>query len=131
MRLLPRRAPGSNEEGCGEGEPAGDGGHHREHRARGDAFARGGHRVAGHADGPRETGDELEHAPSGHERDEVATQHPHLAHEFLRSIVEGRPALVDEETAANWTCVGICAHQSAMKGGERGWGRWSWWLGGG
>ncbi|MFC7620268.1 Gfo/Idh/MocA family protein [Microlunatus sp. GCM10028923] len=45
--------------------------------------------------------------------------HPHLAHEFIRSIVEGRPPLVDELTAANWTSVGICAHQSAMAGGVR------------
>jgi len=45
--------------------------------------------------------------------------HPHLAHEFLRSIVEERPPLVDAVTAANWTSVGICAHQSAMAGGVR------------
>lgn len=45
--------------------------------------------------------------------------HPHLAHEFLRSIVEGRAAAIDAVTAANWTSVGICAHESAMRGGER------------
>lgn len=45
--------------------------------------------------------------------------HPHLAHEFLRSIVEGRKPSVDEVTSANWTCVGICAHESAMAGGAR------------
>ena len=45
--------------------------------------------------------------------------HPHLAHEFVRSIVEGRKPLVDEEIAGNWTCVGICAHESAMAGGKR------------
>lgn len=45
--------------------------------------------------------------------------HPHLAHEFVRSIVEERPAAIDAETAANWTAVGICAHESAMSGGER------------
>ncbi|MEV0385527.1 Gfo/Idh/MocA family oxidoreductase [Nonomuraea sp. NPDC050643] len=45
--------------------------------------------------------------------------HPHLAHEFVRSIVEERPPAVDETTAANWTSVGICAHESAMRGGER------------
>jgi predicted dehydrogenase len=45
--------------------------------------------------------------------------HPHLAHEFVRSIVEERRPLVDEVTAANWTCVGICAHESAMAGGAR------------
>jgi len=45
--------------------------------------------------------------------------HPHLVHEFLRSIVENRKPLVDEVRSANWTCTGICAHQSAMAGGER------------
>lgn len=45
--------------------------------------------------------------------------HPHLAHEFVRSIVEDRPAAIDPVTAANWTSVGICAHESAMAGGQR------------
>jgi len=45
--------------------------------------------------------------------------HPHLAHEFVRSIVEARPPAIDEVTAANWTSVGICAHESAMDGGRR------------
>jgi predicted dehydrogenase len=45
--------------------------------------------------------------------------HPHLAHEFVRSIVEDRPSAIDEVTAANWTSVGICAHTSAMTGGAR------------
>lgn len=44
--------------------------------------------------------------------------HPHMAHEFVRAIVENRKASVDGPVAANWTSVGICAHQSAMKGGE-------------
>jgi len=44
---------------------------------------------------------------------------PHLVHEFVRSIVEERRASVDEVTAADWTAAGICAHESAMKGGER------------
>ena len=43
--------------------------------------------------------------------------HPHLAHEFLRSIVEGRRPSVDEQRSANWTAVGLCAHASAMQGG--------------
>ncbi len=43
--------------------------------------------------------------------------HPHLVHEFVRSIVEGRRPRVDAVTAANWTAAGICAHQSAMLGG--------------
>jgi predicted dehydrogenase len=45
--------------------------------------------------------------------------HPHLAHEFIRAIVEGRSPLPDAATSANWTMTGICAHGSAMKGGER------------
>jgi len=45
--------------------------------------------------------------------------HPHLAHEFLRSIVENRKPFVDEQKSANWTSTGICAHDSAMKGGEK------------
>ncbi|UED87599.1 Gfo/Idh/MocA family protein [Streptomyces profundus] len=45
--------------------------------------------------------------------------HPHMAHEFLRSIVEDRAPAIDEVTAANWTSVGICAHESAMNGGAR------------
>jgi predicted dehydrogenase len=43
--------------------------------------------------------------------------HPHLVHEFVRSIVEGRPARIDAATAANWTVAGLCAHQSALQGG--------------
>jgi predicted dehydrogenase len=45
--------------------------------------------------------------------------HPHLAHEFITAIVEGRSPLPDAAISANWTMTGICAHQSAMKGGER------------
>jgi len=45
--------------------------------------------------------------------------HPHLAHEFVMSIVENRAPLPDAKTSANWTLAGICAHQSAMKGGSR------------
>jgi predicted dehydrogenase len=44
--------------------------------------------------------------------------HPHLAHEFLRSIVEKRKPYVDEVKSANWTSTGICAHESAMAGGK-------------
>ena len=45
--------------------------------------------------------------------------HPHLVHEFISSIRDGRPAAVDGATSANWTMTGVCAHQSAMRGGER------------
>jgi predicted dehydrogenase len=44
--------------------------------------------------------------------------HPHLVHEFVRSIVEHRSPAIDAVTAANWTAAGICAHASAMRGGE-------------
>ena len=44
--------------------------------------------------------------------------HPHLAHEFIMSIVEGRPSFPDVYQSLNWTCAGICAHESAMRGGE-------------
>jgi predicted dehydrogenase len=45
--------------------------------------------------------------------------HPHLAHNFLMAVLGEKPALPDAATSANWTMVGICAHESAMKGGER------------
>jgi hypothetical protein len=45
--------------------------------------------------------------------------HPHLAHEFLMSIVEGRDSFPNAEQSANCTAVGICAHDSALRGGER------------
>src|SRR5437667_95668 len=45
--------------------------------------------------------------------------HPHLVHNWLLAIRGERPAMPDADTAANWTMVGICAHQSALKGGER------------
>jgi predicted dehydrogenase len=44
--------------------------------------------------------------------------HPHLVHEFVRSIVEERPPAIDAVTAADWTEAGICAHASAMRDGE-------------
>ncbi len=45
--------------------------------------------------------------------------HPHLAHEFISAIVEDRDPRPNAATSANWTMTGICAHMSAMKGGER------------
>jgi predicted dehydrogenase len=44
--------------------------------------------------------------------------HPHLVHEFVGSIVERRRPAIDALTAANWTAPGICAHASALRGGE-------------
>ena len=43
--------------------------------------------------------------------------HPHLVHEFVRSIVERRRSRIDSVTAAEWTSPGVCAHESAMAGG--------------
>lgn len=45
--------------------------------------------------------------------------HPHMVHEFVRAILEDRPAISDAATAANWTMTGICAHESALRDGER------------
>lgn len=44
--------------------------------------------------------------------------HPHLVHEFVRSILEDRKPAIDDIMGAYWTGTGICAHESAMKGGE-------------
>jgi hypothetical protein len=44
--------------------------------------------------------------------------HPHLVHEFVRSIIEKRSPKIDAITAANWTAPGISAHESAMRRGE-------------
>jgi predicted dehydrogenase len=45
--------------------------------------------------------------------------HPHLAHNFLMAVLGHQPAFPDAPTSANWTLVGICAHESALKGGDR------------
>jgi predicted dehydrogenase len=45
--------------------------------------------------------------------------HPHMVHEFVSAIRDGRAAAVDAATSANWTMTGVCAHDSAMAGGER------------
>ncbi len=44
--------------------------------------------------------------------------HPHLVNEFISALVEDRDPWPNALTSANWTCVGICAHESALKGGE-------------
>jgi hypothetical protein len=44
--------------------------------------------------------------------------HPHLVHAFLSAVAGDRPALPDAPTSANWTMVGLCAHESALKGGQ-------------
>lgn len=45
--------------------------------------------------------------------------HPHLTHNFLMAVLGERPAFPDAPTSANWTLVGICAHESALKSGEQ------------
>ena len=44
--------------------------------------------------------------------------HPHLVNEFVSALLEDRDPRPNAVTSANWTCVGICAHESAQKGGE-------------
>jgi predicted dehydrogenase len=44
--------------------------------------------------------------------------HPHLANEFLVSILEDRDPFPNVFQSANWTSVGILAHESAMRGGQ-------------
>jgi predicted dehydrogenase len=44
--------------------------------------------------------------------------HPHLVHEFLIALGEDREPWPNAVVSANWTCVGICAHQSALRGGQ-------------
>ena len=45
--------------------------------------------------------------------------HPHLVHNFLMAVLGKQPAFPDAPTSANWTQVGICAHESAQAGGDR------------
>lgn len=44
--------------------------------------------------------------------------HPHMVNEFLSALSEDRDPWPNAVQSANWTCVGICAHQSAMDGGK-------------
>jgi predicted dehydrogenase len=43
--------------------------------------------------------------------------HPHLVNEFITALTQNRDPWPNAVQSANWTCVGICAHQSAEKGG--------------
>jgi len=43
--------------------------------------------------------------------------HPHLVHEFVTALVEGRDPYPNAKQSANWTCTGILAHESALQGG--------------
>ena len=43
--------------------------------------------------------------------------HPHLVHEFVTALVEGRDPYPNARQSANWTCTGLLAHESALAGG--------------
>jgi predicted dehydrogenase len=44
--------------------------------------------------------------------------HPHLAHEIISALIKKRDPFPNARQSANWTCVGLCAHESALKGGR-------------
>jgi predicted dehydrogenase len=44
--------------------------------------------------------------------------HPHMVHEFIRSILEDRKSRINEVNGANIVAAGICAHESAMREGQ-------------
>ena len=44
--------------------------------------------------------------------------HPHLVNEFVSALVDNRDPWPNAVQSANWTCVGICAHQSTQQGGK-------------
>jgi predicted dehydrogenase len=43
--------------------------------------------------------------------------HPHLVDEFASALAAGRDPFPNAVQSANWTCVGLSAHESALKGG--------------
>jgi predicted dehydrogenase len=42
--------------------------------------------------------------------------HPHLVHQFLSALSDGRPVAIDARKSATITCAGLCAHISASNG---------------
>jgi len=44
--------------------------------------------------------------------------HPHLVHEFVSALIEDRDPYPNARQSANWTSVGLCAHESALAGGK-------------
>ena len=48
----------------------------------------------------------------------LALTDPHLVHEFVSALVERREPFPNARRSADWTCVGLCAHGSALEGGE-------------
>lgn len=45
--------------------------------------------------------------------------HPHLVHEFVSALIEGKEPYPNAKQSANITCVGILAHESALQGGKQ------------
>ena len=45
--------------------------------------------------------------------------HPHLVNEFVSALLEDREPWPSAAASANWTCVGILAHESALQGGKK------------
>ena len=43
--------------------------------------------------------------------------HPHLVNEMVSALRDDRDPWPNAAQSANWTCVGICAHQSTERGG--------------
>ncbi len=43
--------------------------------------------------------------------------HPHLVHEFVSALLDEREPFPNAMQAANYTCAGLLAHESAMRGG--------------
>ncbi|MDR3401172.1 MAG: Gfo/Idh/MocA family oxidoreductase [Chthoniobacter sp.] len=44
--------------------------------------------------------------------------HPHLVHEMIDALVSDRDPFPNAKQSANWTGVGLCAHESALAGGK-------------
>ena len=49
---------------------------------------------------------------------ECLTRSSAMANEFVMSILEDRDPFPNVFQSANWTSVGILAHESAMRGGQ-------------
>jgi predicted dehydrogenase len=44
--------------------------------------------------------------------------HPHLVNEMVTALTKRRDPYPNAVQSANWTCVGLCAHESALAGGK-------------
>lgn len=44
--------------------------------------------------------------------------HPHLVNEMVRALIDDHEPWPNAVTSANWTCVGLCAHESTIAGGK-------------